>query len=266
MTITSGLRSGLRVGLRSELNPGGVVDPMAGVTKDGSSNIYCPANASEWTTAMAAAGLATGNPSSVWNCQEASGNLTDAIGSIALTVTGSPTFQQAISGWARKGITYPLSTTARHTNSTTAPSAGSTSLLMLLYALPPSADVGLTRSLCQVGTTAELRCNTSSPTRMTVVNGATTAGAGAFLGTSVRPILLRYNRTATTVTGFSDIEKIVGTYAAATGPIVGFPSNGAQSMGFSALYAALFDGAAAELTDAQVKTLLTQLGWSIPWS
>jgi hypothetical protein len=35
--------------------------------------------------------------------------------------------------------------------------------------------------------------------------------------------------------------------------------------GMQCVYGALWKGAAAELSDAQVRTLLTTLGWSISW-
>jgi hypothetical protein len=101
---------------------------------------------------------------------------------------------------------------------------------------------------------------------MTNACGATIVGTGLLTGAAVRPFVTRYNLTASTVTSFNDVEKIAGTFAAATGPMLGFPSNTAQSMGFTNLYSALFSGAAAELSDAQVKTLLTKLGFSIPWT
>jgi hypothetical protein len=270
-----GVRIGAVAGAKASLAAGVGTDEiaaaisMSSVTRDATSSIYCPANAMEWMVALSTAGISSGNPTNCYPLSSfavASGNLTDTIGTDTLTVNSTPTFQQAVSGWTALGITYAISTAQRHTNSTTSPNAGSTSLMMLLYALPPAADPGLVRGICQVGTTVELRCNSAAPARMTVVNGATTAGTGTFTGTTVRPLVLRYNRTATTVTGFNDVEKITGTYAAASGPMVSVGSQGTTEMGFTGLYCAVFSGVAAEMSDAQVKLLLQTLGWTILWT
>src|SRR5678815_1520650 len=76
---------------------------IPGVTRDSTSSIYAPANATEWTALMAAAPLATGNPASTWICQEASGSLLDSIATVHMTQQGAGhLYQQSVPGWTRK--------------------------------------------------------------------------------------------------------------------------------------------------------------------
>lgn len=73
------------------------------ITQDPTSGWYVPANASEWTALLAGTGIS--NPTSCWQCQDASGGLADSIGSQAFTDAGGTSFQVGVSGWSRKAIT-----------------------------------------------------------------------------------------------------------------------------------------------------------------
>jgi hypothetical protein len=243
---------------------------MAGVTQDATSLKFVPANATEWTTTMAAAGIGSGNPSALYLYQEASGNLADSIGSFTLTAAGSPSYQQAVTGWTRKKISLTDGLTGNFSStSASLPDIGSGSLLTIAYCDMPTAGGAALRNFIEYGTNAT-RCALEWTT------GAKIEGrsAGNFLnGTSnptsaVRPLVLKCDRTNSVVTAYSDQEKVTptfgGTMAGQRLDFFAVPT-GQASAGCGFLYAATFFNAAAVLTDAQVKTLLTVLGWTIAW-
>lgn len=146
-----------RIGPRLGTGPAQGGFSLATVTQDATSLKYVPATMGEWTQVLGVSGVSRSAPKSIWLCQEAAGSLADSgSGGVTLSVTGTPGFQTVKAGWTRKFINYPVSTTARHTNTTTAPDAGSKSLLLLAWVFPPPADVGLVRGMLQIGTTVEI--------------------------------------------------------------------------------------------------------------
>lgn len=239
--------------------PSGIV----GVTRDGWNLNYYPANASELTALLAAAALPAGNPSSVWNMQEPSGNVADAIGSVTLT-SNLTLYQQAVPGLIRKCIRGVDGTAGQKLiNSTTAPNPSLRSTLLLAFldlpAVPPAV-----RDVMAVANNADVRYNATGKLRLV-------AGAAADLvnvpGASRRWIALRTNITAGTSTLFTDQEKFVGTYVLPTSAtLVVFGGQAAAIAGIGYAYAAQFTDAAAERSDAQVKTLLQTLGAVISWT
>jgi hypothetical protein len=274
------LRTGLATGLRAGLAIGLQADPlraantsMAGVAQDATSGKFLPANTTQWNTTMAAAGLSSGNPSALHLLQEASGNPADAIGSITLTASGTLAYQQAASGWSTKGIGTSTGVAGlMQSVSASLPNISTTSMLALVYALVP-ATAATFRSLFQFGPTfgsqaAALIGNSTNKKLRGVadpnfVDGVDDASA------VVRPFVLKVNRTGAAAALYSDAEKLAPTLTATpTGK--GYALGGDNTMSFfpdafTFLYSAVFFGAAAELSDAQVRTLLQTLGWMVAW-
>lgn len=261
-----GLSIGPRIGLTrtsSVIASSGI----SGVTRDTASQWYFPANATEWTAFMAAAGLATGNPVTTHNCQEAAGTLTDAFGLANLTVGGTGhLYQQSVAGFTRLAVTTIDATVGQKwINSTTAPDPNAVSTLWLAAIRFPAVAPAAARDL--MANAAALDCRISATGKLTVVNGASTAGTANPLG-GVHLVAVQHNITASTFIGFSDQEKITGTFAAnAANPmfVLGGQTTSAGDVGY--LWEAEFSGAAAELSSAQMKTLFQTLtGIAIPWS
>lgn len=238
---------------------------MAGVSQDATSLIYCPATNGEWTQTMAAAGISSGNPSALWLLQEASGNPADSIGSFTLTATGAPAYQQAQTGWTRKTIVMTDAASQNMANtSASLPDIATTSAALLIY-IAYTGTPAATRNSGTLGTTTSAIGITTTP-NMRVASNANTASGSTVLGTTTIPHVLMVNRTSSTVTGYSATEKVTPTFSSGmTGKKVTLGPTSAASnappAGFG--YAALFTGAAAELTDAQWKALLQVLGWTV---
>lgn len=264
MTITAGIRSGLRSGIRSGLNPGG--DAMNGVTRDATSNVYLPATLGEWATARSAASLAAGAVTSIWKMQDASGGAADVTGTNNLTEFGTVSYRAAVTGWTAKALAIADGVAGAEFASTDAslPNIAATSVLLLAYVALPTAPGG-TRTLIGLGSSSyEIRVSTTPA--FTIFAGGNSAAGASNLGASVRPHVLRHNLTAGTAMYCTDQEKVAPTFdAAVTGKRVDFGGFNAAAANVQYVYAAMFTGAAAELSDAQVKALLQALGWSVAW-
>src|SRR5688572_10782146 len=70
---------------------------------DGTSKKGVPATAVEWNELLSANGLGV-PPTHLWLMQESSGALADSIGTISLTAHNTPTYRNAVTGWARAGV------------------------------------------------------------------------------------------------------------------------------------------------------------------
>lgn len=265
---------GSRVGSRGSLY-GSVVGSsgddegvsMQGVTKDATSGIYCPATLAEWNQTMAAAGIGSGSPSVLWLCQEASGNLADSIGSFTGTAGGAGNlYQQAVTGWSRVAVGAAEAATANWTNSAAGlPDPSAASLLGLVYAAitaTPTAVRGVSRMATT--TTIEARVTTTPAAR--VVAGANTATGSSTLGTGVRPWVTKHNVTGSSQALYTDQDKVIPTFTALSGKQILLGNGGVTPPTIRYLYAVWFFNAAAELTDAQIKTLLQTLGWAPLWT
>lgn len=272
-----GLRCGIAAGVRCGIAAGISADPFGapvagssipGVTRDAASGWYFPATAAEWTAFMAAAGLATGNPTTTHNCQEASGNLADSVDSVILTQTGAGhLYQQSVAGFTRKAIATVDGTVGQKwINSTTAPDPALVSTIWLAVVRFPAGAPVAARDI--MANAATLDCRIAASTgRIQIANSGTVTGTANPLG-GVHLIALQHNITAAAFTGFTDQEKIAGVFATnTTNPmfVLGGQTIAAGDLGY--LYEAEFAGAAAELSSAQMKTLVQTLtGITVPWT
>lgn len=261
MSVFHGLFIGNKYGpiFGSSFTSGG----MAGVNQDVSSGKFTPSNLTQWNTTMAAAGIGSGSPSLLWLCQEPSGNLTDSIGTFTGTVTGTPvTYNSAVAGWTRTGILGADAGTGVAENTAAGlPDPATQSVLLLTYAIITAAPAAI-RVMQVTGNANQTiaRFNTT-PRLQGVSGGSVVTGTANPLG-SVRPYITMYDITNNRVVVASDQEKLIVTRAAMTGKRHRLAFNFTGTI----LYHAAWFGAAAELSDAQLKTLLQTLNWSIPWT
>lgn len=253
---------GVRVGVGVDELGG---DALAGVTKDATSGIYCPASAAEWTQVLSAAGIGSGGPSFLWLLQETSGSPADQIGGATLTVAGSPTYSSPVTGWSRKAIQFTDGATSS-LSSTASPmvGAGSTSALIIAYVKFNAAETGGRNILGWGGSTHDV-LQYISGSRVQLGTSVSSAGSYNYNDAAVHPMVFRNDVTHSTVSFYSDKEKVPGTYQACAGTglwLAGDTLAGPVSLP----YAACFTGAAAQLSDAQIKTLLQTLAWAPSWT
>jgi hypothetical protein len=256
MRMRVGQKIGMRVGLIGD-------DPFAGVTRDPGNLNYFPANAIEAGIFMAALGITSGGPSSIWNLQESSGNPADSVGAITLTANNITLYRQAISGVTRvciRGVDGTANSNLR--NATTAANPSTTSCLLMAF-VDVAAAPAVARDMIALATNSDVRYNTNGKLRLV-------AGATADLVNVMVPgpqwIALRSNLTATTVTVFTAQEKFVGTWTAPTNAAhvaLGGDNTAISASGYA--YAWEFTGAAAEKTDAEMNIIFKGLGSAAPW-
>lgn len=265
--IRAGVACGLRCGIAAGISAdpiGGGSNPMAGVSQDASSLRYVPASGSEWTTTMTAAALASGNPSGLWLCQEASGNLADSIGANPLVVAGSPTYANSNTGWTRKSVNITATTVQAFTLGTGPFDASATSVAWLWYGCITATGGG--RSvLAPSGNATQLSILHLASDKLQIKCGANSAtSVQSYTTSTIFPMLLVYDRTHSTCTLFTDKEALSCTFAAVVDGSKGLGAAGTLTGDSAArtTYLAAFSGAAAELTTNNARSLLTTLNWS----
>lgn len=263
--LAAGLRAGLAVGVGADqLRPDSGGSPAA--DQDATSGKYVPSSVAQF----AALGIAA--PVSIHLLQEASGNPVDSVGSYNLTAAGSPTYQQNVTGWSRKAIGFTQVANQRlGAGAGVGPNPGTTSTLMLIYAAIVGAQGGNREVFgpnITGGTFAKVQVTTTPRLRTNVITGGITTGASDPTATGLQPMMLKVDRTGGAVVLYTGQEKITGVYNAAIAESTskGYGSSGATSFGGLIAYGAVWAGASAEVSDAQAKSLLQALGWTIPWS
>lgn len=263
-----GVKGGPRVG--PAVGVGSDEVSAAGITRDALSGKYVPATSAEWASLIALAGLTgvVSPPSALWLLQESSGNAADSIGGFPLTASGTlMSYQQSESGWSRKGIKVTDGGTGKlESSSASLPDILTASMTTLLI-----ANVTLSNTSTQVimahGTTTINRVRITSTPRVQPVSGANTATGTVSPYAVVRPYVLRTNRTAGSCVCTTDTEKLTPTFdATVTGKRVDLGGSGLAAPTVNMLYACNWHGAAAEISDANLKLLEQAMGFTITWS
>jgi hypothetical protein len=261
-----GPRTGVRCGLVAGSRVGSGVDELGGdsgfTTRDATANKGVPLAAAEYT----AQGFAA--PMSIWSMQDATGNPADSVGTVTLTATSPAGYRQAVAGWSRQAITFIATANQLFNNSApTLPDTATTSQLILAYIAVTSAP----------GADAELVLGGGQNTRILVTSGnvmkvsndavnTITATGAANVGTVVRPYVLKIDVTGSAIRAYNDLEKLAPAFSASPSGTKVFFAAGIESSPASALlYAAMWKGAAAEMSDSTIRSLLTRLGWAVSW-
>jgi hypothetical protein len=208
------------------------------------------------------------SPASLWLCQEASGNLADSIGSLTLTAAGTPSYQQAEAGWTRLALT--TATGGAHRFSAAAangPSPATTSSLWIWYGRVIGAPAGA-RDFAGLsnGATSYRGIVTVTPRIASFIAGVTVTGTSNPGAQATGPLVLQYDRTGARAPMYTIQEKIAGTYnSGVVDGLKGWGAIGGTGHASALVYGVMFSGANGEMTEAQVRALLSALGFAIPW-
>jgi hypothetical protein len=240
--------------------------PLRAVAQDGTSGIFVPASASEYTTLLGGTGIAS--PDSIWLLQEASGNAADSgTAGITLTPTGTITYQSAVTGWTRTGMAL-TDNVQGFFGSTAAglPDPTTTSMTVLLYAIPDVTPIANRDIMETAGTNGRIRINA---TPRTVAGSGSNIATGAVSPVGkVQPYLYVYNKTASAVTVYTLDDVLVPTFTAGAtkGIRLGGSSGGSPPPTARMLYGAAWYGVGAEFTKTQAHTLFHKLAWVSTWA
>lgn len=254
MALIAGLQSSSSAGLYSGLNNTKGANAGAG-------GVYVPTTSAEFTA------LGITAPSSLWLAQEASGNLTDSLGTLTLSANASPLYTQQVAGWARYGVGFNEQTAQRFQAAAgVGPDVATQSVAWLVYLKLAGVQGGTRRVLHAAEgfttTGVQVAITTSNQLQLRCVNVGTT-GSYDYNDGAVHPVLLAYNRTAGTVRIYTDKEQINGTYSAgAVDAAKGWGASAGTSFLGQILYGFAAGGATAE---GYAKSTLSALGWSLAY-
>ena len=252
-----------------------VANGIAGVSRDTTSQWYVPATWAEWQTFLTASSLTAIRPPSMGHLlQEASGNPADIFLSVPLTASNLPAYQATVPGWTRLAITM-TDGTAKSLSSVNPllPDISTTSMLNLSYTLMPSSLPAAARGVVSLGTSAATRHSTDVDTtgKIKVFSTSTNFATGSIsmCDGTVHMVVSKVDRTNLVDAVYTDKDKTSPAFGAGmTGKGIYFGSRsggeGAIAGGF--LYEMTWFGAAAEMTEAQIRSLSQALtGLTMPW-
>lgn len=226
------------------------------VGTDGPAGVYVPTSNAD----LAQLGIASA--SSLWACQEASGDLADSIAAVTLAATGTADYQQTVSGWTRKFVVFTETTNERFSHAAGTYAYGSgTSYAALWYVGP--ATVSANRDLIlHSGSTNKARI-LSAGTASLVVEGVAATGSYNYADAAAHPFLYVYDDDADTATLYTDQEAISGTHAASIASgIKGIGGSGTAPPACGLTLGIVWHGANAVGLN---KTVLSSLGWSLAY-
>lgn len=265
------------LGLHRGHNLPGLIGPISGgapppIPTDGPNNWRVPTKGDFGTLELAG----VPNPTSLYLCQDASGNILDSQSVNHLSPLGTVSYSNAVAGWSRVGFGLPTGNN-RFVSQAPALDPAATSVMMLAYvALTGGAGSGraiLGASFSSAGSSGDCRIgHTSTNLEFGKCANNTVNGVQAVQGIGVIPFLLRYDRTNSNMIVASHLEKITCTYNAAVTSItavncwLGFGGSVVASAAMSVVWACVWTGADAELSDADTKTRLQAFNITIPWT
>lgn len=250
---------------------------------DATQGVALPKTSQEWANFIAAnASLSNWSaPNLLYTLGDASSPLQPAIGTPTLAATGTVSYQQAITGYATKGVKVDGVAAGNYFSSTDAslPDLSATSVLILGLidlqnsALAPGAFPMLFGMVASGGFAAKLNANSGD--WYTQNNGNTAISTNTANARGVVPFAIVHNVTALSSIGYSDKDKLIPTYSAmAATKLLMLGNNTAYTMGggMAAVYLAVWSGTAAERSSTDVKSLLTAMSqfalapWAPPWT
>jgi hypothetical protein len=191
----------------------------------------------------------------------------DSIGVVSLSGP-SGSANNPVAGWSRTAF-GTADGTANGCSTVAIANLSTTSYALLAYVALTGTPAGA-RSVFGFGSAGDHRyvgVTTTPRYQAGIYLGATADGTGT-PGSDVRPVLLLVDRTGSRLRVYTDQEVITLAWAApvAGSALLNFGDQiGVGSAPAYFLYAAGFSGAAAEMSDASVRSLLQTLGWTVAW-
>lgn len=212
------------------------------------------------------------NATHAYTCQEASGNLIDQIGSLNMVAIGGPLYAVPVVGWTRVGVGFNRTNSQGfNVGAGVGPNPTATPVAMLIY-YTTRATVGQNELLMisDGGPNAWVMAmdnGSSGGTLSTFCGAAINAGVSPHQDGAVHPLLITYD-PAGTVNRYTDLERDDGTFAAGViDGVKGIGADGTQASHLGEVLAYwILQGADAQFTALQARTLLQSLGWAPPWA
>lgn len=232
------------------------------VPVDGPGLVYLPGDDADWVE------LGLPAPSFQWNCQEASGDLQSAIGSLALADANSGhLFEQTVTGWTAKAVGFAAGATGSWSTSDDAMDiAAGESFACLVYGGFEPVTLGRRFLVLASGGTTSISANGNSTTKVVArFSSAATVSPGSYgTATTIIPWLIGRNCTTSVARLFTDREQVNGTFATtATAGAFGIGGFGTAAETCRYVRVAFWKGADAETILA--KSTLQTLRWDLSY-
>jgi hypothetical protein len=225
---------------------------MPAIPIDAIANVRWPTSLVEWTGLLA--GLFA-PPASSWGFQDASGNVTDQVGSNPLTATGSQTYAQPAIGWSRGCVRQTASSTLTGTGA----NISTTSELLVALLRCDAAPAG-TSALVTLGAGGDPNEVALLATGLLQADnkGHTANGSIAIAGASIL-LAVKLDRSISQMVVYNDLSEIIkpawASPSSSTAMSFGDGSTWPASVGV--LAGALWTGSAAEQPDATIQSLIS---------
>lgn len=233
---------------------------------DGMSGRGVPSSATQWQDLITNNALSMTPPNGLWLMQEQSGPIAPTIGAVMIpgTNTNAGTYRRGVPGWTRVAIATTANQNTAFGNNTASelPDVSTSSMTILVYYATPT-PTNQTTSIVFGGSGggfAEVGLDSANHFKLSV--GSSNATGTVDHGTGVVPIILKMDVDHSQQVLYVDHEKVAGTYgslASSRGLLLAAANHTSPEGRW--LYMAAWYGAGAELTDAQVSSLLIALGW-----
>lgn len=243
------------------------------VDRDATNGIRYPSSATQYSDfrvyhlAIGTPNFPDVSPSFGFQCQEASGNLTSFLDALTLTANGTPLYSQAVTGATRVGVGFNGGVNQRFTAGVgVGPNPNTTSLLELWdWEINATPGVQVVATNISDGATNFRTMISTTPRWQCAIVGVTTTGTADPTASDNQPTGMLYDRTNSRAVIYNGAEKVTGTFNATV--VDGRKGIGGATAPTGVVsYGLWFVGAAAELTDLQIKAIQVARGWSIPWS
>lgn len=234
------------------------------VTRDATSGFFVPASPTDWTNLLQGSGIP--NPTSTWQLQETSGNLSDTTGMAGVTLTAHAgtglTYGTTVSGWSRKALSFTDASTSYFTSSSTTWCNPKTTACTVLALVGTTGNPAAERQALLIGDNNGNKATLSHVSIGPVGNygndwwnNSATAGSSGKTTATIQPWLIATNPSTSFTGGHSGGFDYSPTWSAGTSATGTFTLGGGAPLNY--VYAAGWAGTG--LTAAQMDIVASRV-------
>lgn len=238
-------------------------------TLDATSGEATPLNKSEAEALLSAGGVASPSVTNLYLFGAASsGDVVDEVGSLDLTVSGTTTRQQAVSGWSLDSLQTTAGAAGKAIN-TGFGNVNANSYVVFLLAHLAEAQAGGVKTIMRLGDLfdddATVNLTAAPAVQVGEGDGTYSTGTSDPLN-AAHWFVLRIDDGANTVDLFTDQDKIIGGTQSCNGTELCFGGDNSQTWLPPACRYMLAFVHTGTMTNAQIKDTLVAAGKTVPWT
>lgn len=226
-----------------------------------------PVSAADFTAFLVAAKVTSGNPTSSWTLQQASGNCIDQISSVTLGNFNISSLAQASAGYTRLEFNN-TDGQANHNmaNTTTVPDASVTPVMLMFRIRFPGSLPAAVREIAGVGsgTTCKLQLGNDDGKLRVNGTGVTQRTQFSVLGTT-QLVAIQVDPVASRIRIFTEFEVFTQDLSATAGTALWLAGLTASASASGYLQAWMYTSTAAQKTIAEMRKIYTLDGAVVTW-